>query len=121
MNGKRPVKLWPVSRAGALLASLVALFCLNARAAGTGPGDEGSVEAWDWCMQESVKAGVWAGSEAAAAVQSAYRDCRLEFKAVLQSLPDESKRGALRKKAADDQAMLIDFAKKMKRQGDPNK
>ena len=103
-----------------LFWSFLALGCANSRASGTGPGDEGTVEAWDWCMQENVKAAVWAGDAPETAVQGAYKDCRPEFKAVLDALPDEPKRAALRQRAAGDRPMLMGFAKKMKKLGNPN-
>jgi hypothetical protein len=104
---------------------LLAAFASSAVAApvaasGTGPGDEDKVQAWEYCMQESIKAVVW-GSKLAgdAAVKVAYRDCKPDFNAALASLPDDQAKAQFRSQVAKDHAMRKAFAIKMKPLANP--
>jgi hypothetical protein len=89
-------------------------------ASGTGPGDEDKVQAWEYCMQEAIKAVVW-GSKLSgdAAVKSAYRDCKPDFNAALASLPNNQAKAQFRAQVAKDHAMRKSFAIKMKSLGNP--
>jgi hypothetical protein len=102
--------------------AVLAAFTLAvpSHAGGTGPGDEDKVQAWEYCMQESIKAVVW-GSKLSgdAAVRVAYRDCKPDFYAALTSLPDAKAKAQFRSQVAKDHAMRKSFAIKMKSAGNP--
>jgi hypothetical protein len=89
-------------------------------AGGTGPGDEDKVQAWEYCMQEAIKAIVW-GSKLSgdAAVKSAYRDCKPDFTAAVASLPNAEAKAQFRAQIAKDHAMRKAFAIKMKPLANP--
>jgi hypothetical protein len=107
-------------RIGLLTALTACALAAPVAASGTGPGDEDKVQAWEYCMQESIKAVVW-GSKLAgdAAVKAAYRDCKPDFSAALASLPDGQAKAQFRSQVAKDHAMRKAFAIKMKSLGNP--
>jgi hypothetical protein len=107
--------------AKALIAALVLVgLAVPGQAGGTGPGGDDPIQAWDYCMQESIKAAVWVSKlSGEAAVKSAYRDCKPDFNAALASLPDAKARTKLRADAKRDHAMRLSFAEQMKATGNP--
>jgi hypothetical protein len=102
-------------------AGLVAcVLAAPVSAGGTGPGDEDKVQAWDYCMQEAIKAVVWGSKlNGDAAVKAAYRDCKPDFNVALASLPDAKAKAEFRALVAKDHAMRKAFAQKMKAAGNP--
>jgi hypothetical protein len=107
-------------RIGLLAALASFVVASSAFASGTGLGDEDKVQAWEYCMQEAIKAVVW-GSKLSgdAAVKSAYRDCKPDFNAALGSLPNNQAKAQFRAQVAKDHAMRKSFAIKMKSLGNP--
>jgi hypothetical protein len=113
-----------MTKLSVLLLCFVAVVstAVSVQASGTGPGDEDPVASWDYCMQEEIKADVWAGNMTAEnAVSAAYRACRQDFKAALASFSTAKEKAALKQRAESDFKMHVDFAVKMKKLGNPNK
>jgi hypothetical protein len=82
-----------------------------------GPGTENPQAAWDWCMQEAIKAEVWSGDiTPQAAVTAAYKACKPEYQTLLATSPDPTK---IRSETEADHSAHITFAIKMKKQDRP--
>jgi hypothetical protein len=96
--------------------TLLLLFCLTLPVHAAGPGDENPQATWDWCMQEAIKAEVWSGIAASAAVKAAYKDCKPEYQTLLASSRNSAK---VKSETEAGHAERISFAKKMKKRGKP--